>query len=448
MGQHSNIGASSSSRWMKCTSSPSLIATLDPSLQDTSSIFADEGSAAHRLADLGVQRIARDLHRFGKDNIRDCLSVDLQDIVLAKRIDTGDYDVVGNDPFDTAEPCSGEDEVKLHMNDHVFRSDFEMEDGVRKYLETVIDIVEDSWGPRIQSETRTFPFPALDDVYGTSDCVIWDDVLQKIWVLDFKYGKYTIVHAEGNSQARFYGLGAVRETSYEDSGEVNLIIVQPRVEFVDGGFVSQETLTVGEIVAWGDFELLPAIEATKSPALAQYVVGDYCQFCPAMAVCPLVDSMAAKQAKEAFGEGLDTMTFEDVPDVQMILPSADDGESLAKAFRIAAVLKRWAAAVENLVQVQAQKGVEVPGMKAVRAITRRKWKDEAALLEALEKKGMLDVGASMKPLTPAQMEKTEIGKEFVEQYSEKPEGGIEFVPESNRRKAVEGAKDVFSKIEG
>ena len=54
--KHANLGASSASRWMQCTSSPSLIETLDPSLRNSSSIFAEEGSAAHDLA----ERLLRD----------------------------------------------------------------------------------------------------------------------------------------------------------------------------------------------------------------------------------------------------------------------------------------------------------------------------------------------------------------------------------------------------
>jgi hypothetical protein len=54
---------------MNCTASPSLIDTLDPELRNRSSVFAEEGSAAHCLAELIVDEIATGRTEFSEDEM-------------------------------------------------------------------------------------------------------------------------------------------------------------------------------------------------------------------------------------------------------------------------------------------------------------------------------------------------------------------------------------------
>jgi hypothetical protein len=48
MGEHALLSASSAHRWMVCTKAP----RLEESIEDKTSIYADEGTLAHSLAEL------------------------------------------------------------------------------------------------------------------------------------------------------------------------------------------------------------------------------------------------------------------------------------------------------------------------------------------------------------------------------------------------------------
>ncbi len=100
LGSHSNLGASSMHRWSNCTMSPSLIETLDPELRNRSSKAAEEGSAAHRLCDLGVSWVSEKLRAgFPKSTLRDVLLFDLVGTRIAQVRYGDDWEVVGMDPF-------------------------------------------------------------------------------------------------------------------------------------------------------------------------------------------------------------------------------------------------------------------------------------------------------------------------------------------------------------
>lgn len=441
---HSNIGASSSGRWMTCSSSPSLIATLDPELTNTSSIFAEEGSAAHCLAELIVDEIARNNINNYADLRDGILDTPLQGVVLRKHNDTNEY-VPDRNPWT-------EETVEASLtseSDHEFICDEEMEEAIRFYAETIMGFVDQCIGyAEVQSETTMFPVPGDEEIFGTTDCIVVDQVGGTIWVVDLKYGKGVKVTAPRNSQAMFYALGAIETGEYGDQDIVNVVIIQPRVFFADGRRISDWRTTAGELREWRNTEFLPAIAATRSPALAKYEAGSHCRFCPATAVCPLMQQQALKKAQEAFAEDLDSLPMEQAAKVELILPGATDPEAISAALKIAEVLENWITKVRALANLKATKsGMALPGFKVVRKRTRRVWADEQALMDELEALGELDTGTKRKPLTPKQMEKAGLDEDWVKARTVKPEGDIAVAHESDPREAVEEATVVFSEIE-
>ena len=440
--QHSNIGASSSKRWMRCTASPSLIDTLDSELRENSSIYAEEGSAAHCLAELVVDEIIRNLDAEldPADNVLDPVVVGT---VLRKDDKTGDYVALVN-PW-TGKAHSG----TTARSDFEFVADEEMQECIRFYAQTILGFVESCIGPaKVQSETRMYPVPEDASIFGTTDCVVSDQVGGTIWVVDLKYGRGVKVTAPNNSQAMFYALGAIEAGEYGDEDVVNVVIIQPRVEFSDGRRISDWRTTAGDLRRWRDDEFLPAIRATRSPALAKYEAGDWCKFCPAGAVCPLMQEQAIRKAQEAFGEGLDVLPMEDAGSVQLILPEADDPNAIAEALKISAVLENWISKVRKLADVKVLKeSMSLPGFKLVHRRTRRKWDDEEALVRELEALGELDNGTKTVPLTPAQMEKAGFDEDWVRSRSTKPKGELEVVHETDPRSPAEEAESAFDVIE-
>lgn len=439
MARHSLVGASAMHRWANCTMSPSLIATLPPPLQNRSSRAAEEGSSAHRLADLGVQKIVE----LGEAR-RDVLGIPLVGTRIAQLVDGGDWEVVGDNPF-TGQPLAGEGDVNLAGS--VFVCDEEMEEGVRFYLENVIEAIEECTGEvAIRPETVCYPIFDDDRVFGTSDCVVFDHGTGNLWVLDFKYGR-RLVSALGNPQALFYAAGAIEEFPTHGGATVKLVIVQPRGEFADGRRVSDCEYSVAHTLAWVDDVLKVAVKATQVPALAEYKIGSWCEFCPAAGVCPLMQKEALRAAQEAFADDLEVLKFEDIPDVELILPDPSDPAQLAAALKIGKVVRIWADRVQDMAD-HAAKTQAIPGFKLVRKVTRRQWADKDVVIDRLKDEGTYEDGVTVSPKSPAQMEKSgALTKEQVEELSVKPEGALTLAPESDRRKAIEPAIAAFSEIE-
>lgn len=444
MGEHSVVGASSMYRWANCTSSPSLIMTLEPELQNNSSIYADEGSAAHRLCDLGVQEIKYLLHK--KKDIRQVLEADLIGTHIARYKYSDDWEVIGTNPFN-GDTMADKAEMLVDWTDNHFKCDEEMQEGVRFYLEYVIEAIESCEGEvHVEPETRCYPMHERDDVFGTSDCVIIDLDGQRVWVVDFKFGR-RLVTAQDNLQALFYAAGAIQahRSNLNADAKVTLTIIQPRVEFADGRRISDAEYTVRDVVEWIHGTLEPAVTATRSPALAEYKAGDYCEYCAAYAICPLMQDQALKKVREAFGGDIETVSMEDVPEIELILPDREDPDQLGLALRIGAILAKWNDKVKELAEHYAVQGKALPGFKVVRATTQRRWTDEESVLERLRERGTYDQGVKVKPKTPAQMEASEaLTEEDLAELVVKPEGALTLAPLSDRRSPVKTVAQQFS----
>jgi hypothetical protein len=430
-------------RWKECTMSPSLISTLPPSLQDTGKRAAHEGSAAHRLGDLGVQWIAE--HLSGpRSLLRDVLLFEMKGLRIAQLKGTNDWEVVGNCPF-SGDTLASNDNVYLDWNHDVFTVDDDMQAGVRRYLEEVLNIIDQCEGtPVVQAETRCYPVPIRDDIFGTSDCVIYDPVSDRLWVIDFKYGR-RMVFALDNPQALFYAAGAVEQ--FDAKGEVTLVIVQPRVEFPDGRDVSVDVKTANQVVEWRENVLEAKIVESETPALAQYKVGSWCEFCPASQKCPLMQKEAIRKAREAFADDLEALPFEDVPDVELVMPDPEDAGQLSAALKIAEVLEIWTKRVRETADIVGR-SKPIPGFKLVRKQTKRRWKDEGRVLQELKKHEAFAEGTTdPKPKSPSQLEKLKaLPQDLIDELSEKPMGALVLAPESDSRKAIEKADQVFTDI--
>lgn len=436
-------------RWSNCTMSPSLIGMLDPELSNRSSKAAEEGSAAHRICDLGVQWINEKLQQgCAKSALRGILLVDLIGIRIAQMKCRDAFEIVGNDPFSGDVLCF-EHEVKLDWEHNVFTCNEEMQSGVRRYFEEVLEAIEEceSTKPTVLAESRFYPLLDRQDVFGTSDCVIFDETSKKLWVFDFKFGR-RLVSAIDNPQAFFYAAGAINGLRIPEDAEVVIKIVQPRVQFADGRDISEQHLTCAKVLDWVKTTLRPAVADCETPAKAEYKIGTWCEFCPAAAICPLMQKEAIRSAQRAFADDLDTLTFEEIPEVELVMPDENDPDQLSAALKIAAVLDIWTTRVRETADVMGKR-TPIPGFKLVRKQTKRRWKDEQQVLQTLEESGTISLGTTPpKPLTPSQMEKSgALDRDQIDELSVKPDGGLTLVPDGDRRKAVEPAVNAFPSTE-
>lgn len=356
MAAHSTLGASAAKRWMNCPGS----IRLSAGREGASSVFAEEGSAAHELCET-------------------CLKHDM-------------------DPY-------------LYIGSVVrgFEVTDEMAEAVQVYLDTVKSYVASNEPDgvvlliekRFSLDTLNPPIP----MFGTSDATIYHRPRRKVIAIDFKYGRGVAVEViEGgrpNAQLSYYALGALLDAPDGfEADNIEVVVVQPRAHHKDGP-VRAVQFPVDELIGWS-VELLDMAERTQEPD-APLAAGDWCRFCPAKPDCPELKREALESAMVAFdGEDLDDSVAVDTMTPAQ-LATALTGLPLLE-MRIKAIRERAFRLLEKDCDA-------IPGWKLVEGRKSRKWNNETAALDTLLGLGLeRDELVKEKVLTPAQAEKL-LGKD-------------------------------------
>jgi len=180
------------------------------------------------------------------------------------------------------------------------------------------------------------PFPGVPGAFGTIDAVVFEDRLNRLTIIDFKFGR-TRVSAHDNTQLMFYACCARHKFGHR--GIYNLVIIQPLMH------------TNGSSSTIGNAEL-DAFEAKVHAALADDTlnVGKHCQWCRASGMCPKQQDFARAALK--FGE---------------------NGESLADALDMIEILEPWIEHVRAKALAHVQSGGVVEGWKLTEGRRSRKW---------------------------------------------------------------------------
>lgn len=154
----------------------------------------------------------------------------------------------------------------------------EMELCGQDYEEFVLDKYNDDWEdfPLVEVEQKVDFSPWVKEGFGTCDCLMVKQ--DKLVIIDFKYGKGVRVEAKGNTQLRFYALGALNRFSLWDFKTIEMNIFQPRLDHI-----STEEIPIEELMQFGEF-------AKKASAIAYSCkgplkAGPWCQFCKVNAIC-------------------------------------------------------------------------------------------------------------------------------------------------------------------
>lgn len=345
---HSIVGASSAYRWMQCPGSVSAL----QGLPSRSSVYADEGSAAHILAEQCLQS--------------------------------------GFSPFE----FHG---MNITVNRRAFRVDEKMAEAVNKYI-CVLASDAVMFPPDATYIERTFVLSHLHPgLFGTNDfCHIAGKLLI---VTDYKHGIGELVEPENNPQLMYYALGALMLPEAVGVEEVELTVVQPRAPHPRGP-VRRWRVSRADLEDWGQTKLLPAVIATEAPD-APRVAGKWCKWCDAAQFCQAYADRMAEAAGMAFDDARpDLWVAEDavVPDAQLVPLGR-----LAQALSYRAEVNRFMDLAETAVQAALMRGAVVPGWKLVQNRATRKWKNEeaavAAMIELVGKEGAYHEPAA---ITPAQ----------------------------------------------
>lgn len=300
----------------------------------------------------------------------------------------------------------------------------EMQNSAEEYKLYVLKAIEKAKSfcsdPAVFIEQRLDFSKWVKDGFGTGDAIIVaDEVLQ---IIDYKHGLGVLVSAEHNSQMMCYALGALE--AFDDIyniKKIEMTIFQPRRENVSTWAITKE-----ELLDWAEKLLAPtAILAYEGKG--EFKAGDHCQFCKARAICRKRAEYNLELAKYDFQKP-DTL---DELEIAALLSLFDNFIS-------------WATDVKEYALIQAQNGVHFEGFKIVEGKSNRKYTDEAKVAEVTlsagfdpyEKK-VLGITAMTSLLGKKRFE------ELLGSLVYKPQGKPTLVPESDKRKAINTAKDDF-----
>lgn len=231
---HALLSASGAHRWLSCTPS----ARLEATLPDTTSEAAKKGTLAHEIGEL---------------KLRKALGIDQ----------------MSGQKFAAA--------MRKFKANELYEAD--MDANTSLYVDYIQSIVHGfSSPPYIVVERRVDLSAYVPEAFGTGDCIIIGS--KQLHIVDYKNGQGVPVPAERNPQMMLYALGALGAYSllYEIEN-VHLHIVQPKV----WDEPSQWTLSAADLLAWG--ESIKPVAAKAFAGEGEYVVGDHCGFCRAKSLC-------------------------------------------------------------------------------------------------------------------------------------------------------------------
>jgi len=417
---HAVLGASSAARWRACPGSVREIERVPPRARSQSSSYAQEGNAAHYLAELAL---------------RD------------RELDLLDY----RGAWIAAHGAISDDQEHPDLPGAWFQVDDEMIDAANLYREVVCEHLDRLGNAELSIEERVFPVPGRrDELFGTVDAGIYEPWGELI-AIDFKYGKGVIVDVERNDQIMYYALGLLQRVLElgEEPTRITLVVVQPRAQHVDGPIRSWET-SREELLRFGE-ELARDADATKAPN-APLVAGEHCRFCPAAMFLRADGRVETCQElhRTELAEVVDSLPNDLEEPADARLPAANDPVDLSRALKVAQFLDWWAGEVKKMAQHAAEGGLHIPGYKLVQGRSQRRWNDEGAVERALKRKrGVKQEDIYSKKLrSPAQLEKNpKVGKDWVRGHCYKPPGKTVLAPEADPRPEVPAAIDALTAIE-
>jgi hypothetical protein len=386
---HAVLGPSKANQWLHCT--PSVM--LESEFPDLGSDYAREGTVAHELAALKVEKHFTPM-KLSTYNAR------LKEIKKSKFYDA------------------------------------EMERHTDSYLQFIKELAYSfPTAPVIRVETKVDLSKYIPEGFGTADCILISG--NTLYVIDFKYGVGVGVEAEGNEQMMLYGLGAYEFFNLiYDIKQVHMTIYQPRIEKAPSA-----TINIEDLLHWAEEFVRPrallAWEGKGEFAPSE----DTCRWCRARGAC----AARANVFLEVFRQ------------VQPDISTDPNSLTPARKSEILTLTKnfdQWVADVKASALTDVLTGKEVPGYKAVEGSSRRSITDEKVAVKRLKDAGYkTSVLYERKLIGIPALEKL-VGKkelaELIGEFIKKPQGKPTLVEESDKRPPYEAEKpnveELFSNL--
>lgn len=300
----------------------------------------------------------------------------------------------------------------------------EMEDCATGYAAYILEQVEAAKqtcaAPVVLIEQRVDFSRWVEQGFGTADCIVIADGTLRI--CDYKHGLGILVSAEDNPQMKCYALGALELfDGIYDIDTVSMTIYQPRRQNISTFEISKD-----ELYRWAE-EVLKPTAALAFAGDGNYLCGEWCGFCKAKHECRARAEANLSLAQHDFKlPPLLTDT-----EIEVILSRVDE-------------LVAWASDIKEYALQQAVSGKEWNGWKLVEGRSNRKYTNEAAVIQAVSEAGfdpyekkLLGITALQKLLGKSRFD------ELLTGFIEKPQGKPTLVPESDKRPAMNNAKNDF-----
>lgn len=307
--------------------------------------------------------------------------------------------------------------------------DAEMQNCAEEYRNYVLEQIEASKefckDPQVMIEQRLDFSRWVENGFGTGDCVIIaDEVLQ---IIDYKHGLGILVSAGddehgGNSQMMCYALGALEVFGdIYDINQIKMTIFQPRRDNISTYTISKE-----DLLKWADEVLAPTAQLAYV-GKGEFNAGDHCTFCKVKATC---------RKRAEYNLELAKYDFE--------MPATLDDTEIAAILEKVDEMISWGNDIKDYALQQAQSGVHFEGWKIVEGRSNRKYTDENAVADTVKDAGFDPYEKKLLGITAMS---TLLGKKKFEELLGgliyKPPGKPTLVPESDKRPAMNTAKDDF-----
>lgn len=329
MTAHALLSASSSKRWLTCTPSSRLEATL-PEIRRSSGTFdvSAEGTLAHALAEI---RLRLHYNQIGHEEYE------------------REYEIIKLHPIYKGYADEDREDFEAHVDNYVLYVRSQIGDTDTPLFEQRVDFSD--WVP---------------DGFGTADVIILSR--HKVRVIDLKFGKGVAVHAQDNSQLRLYALGAYSKfrDEYPDIKEVEYTIHQPRLDSI-----TTDGTSIHKLLDWADHFVKPKAKKAWAGS-GDFIPGDHCQFCKAKSQC---------RARADFNNEIAAQEFRSPP----LLSEDEISNILTKASEV----KSWLGDIEEYALTRAiDQGVCPTGYKLGTTSTHRKIVDVTFAATVLVEKGI------------------------------------------------------------
>ena len=364
---HAILSPSSAKRWINCTPS----ALLAEAAGSKSSVYAEEGTIAHEIAEYALNRYLEGVYDPIIDGTLTIKDEHFRNPLFS--IDMANY-------------------IRDYCN-FVIGEEYEMQkaDGSSKMLiERKVDITD--YAP---------------DSFGSVDVTLVSD--KTIHIIDLKYGAGVKVYADMNEQMLMYALGTLKSLESDHIEKIRMTIAQVRLDHYDTFEMSK-----GELLDWAEKVLKPAGKAAIQ-GKGKQVIGSWCGFCPVKAQC-----RAQRDAILA--------DFDEKPE-PLLLSDEDITDLIGKID----TYKSWIESVNKYVYDRAIQGHKWNGYKLVAGRTSRVIKDEAKIRQALLNEFLEDEVLNIKLKGIGDLEKLVGKKVFSDRFGDAIEsrpGAPKLVPES------------------